>query len=163
MKNRFLKLAALKKEPLNLKLMLENLIKLVQENAGEAIVNNNVIPNEKNNEAISSTANSIFDTLKSQVDSGNTSGLMDMFTNGNSTNNNITNAVSGNVITDLMKKFGLDNSQASGIAGSLIPKVMGSFVSKTNDPNDKSFDLQDIMKNLSGSGNVLSGLTSLFK
>jgi hypothetical protein len=36
------------------------------------------------------------------------------------------------------------------IASAIIPIVMQKFVHKTNDPNDKGFDLQDIIGNLTG-------------
>ena len=41
--------------------MFDNLLKLVKENAGDAIIKNPVIPNEKNDEAIHATTTSIFD------------------------------------------------------------------------------------------------------
>ena len=50
--------------------MFDNLLKLVQENAGDAIINNSAIPNEKNNLAVNETTASIFNTLKSQANGG---------------------------------------------------------------------------------------------
>jgi uncharacterized protein YidB (DUF937 family) len=144
--------------------MLDNLINLVKEHAGDAIVNNSAIPNEHNDAAISSTAGSIFETLKSQASSGNLNGIMDLFkSNGSSA---LSSSINSNVAGDLMKKFGLDNSQAASIAGSLIPKVMESFAKKTNDPNDSSFDMEGIMKSIGGTGGIggmLGGLGNLFK
>ena len=61
-----------------------------------------------------------------------------------------------------MKKFNLDQTTATNIASSLLPKVMDSFVKKTNDPNDNSFDLQGIMKSLGGNSGMLGGLGNLF-
>jgi len=49
-----------------------------------------------------------------------------------------------------MKKFNLDQGAASNIAGKLVPGVLQNLVSKTNDPNDKSFDIQGIFNSLSG-------------
>lgn len=132
--------------------MFENLLNLVKENAGDAIVSNPAIPNEKNDEAISTTTNSIVDALKSQVTSGNLSSVMEMFNGGNAAASPVNSAVHTNVVTDLMKKFGIDNAQATNIASSLLPKVMEQFVSKTNDPNDKGFDLSGIVSSLGGSG-----------
>ena len=140
--------------------MFDNLLNLVKEHAGDAIVNNPAIPNEKNDEAIHTTTTSIVDTLKSQLTSGNMSSIMDMFKGGGSAINasSIGTAVHGNVVSDLMKKFGIDNAQASGIASSLLPKVMESFVSKTNDPNDKSFDASSIISSLGGSAGGIGGM-----
>jgi hypothetical protein len=145
--------------------MFENLLNLVKENAGDAIINNPAIPNEKNNEAINTTTNSIVETLKSQVTSGNISAITDMFKGGNVNVSGINSSVQNNVATDLMKKFGIDNAQASNIASTLLPKVMEQFVSKTNDPNDKSFDLTSIMSSLGGgdAAGILGKLSSFFK
>jgi uncharacterized protein YidB (DUF937 family) len=140
--------------------MFDNLLNLVKQNAGDAIINNNAIPNEKNDEAIHSTTTSIVDTLKSQVSGGNLNSLMDLFKGGNTSN--VTNTLNTNVLGDLMKKFNLDQTTATNIASSLLPKVMDSFVKKTNDPNDNSFDLQGIMKSLGGNSGMLGGLGNLF-
>ncbi|MCA0431370.1 MAG: hypothetical protein LCH32_12795 [Bacteroidetes bacterium] len=141
--------------------MINNLINLVKEHACDAIINNSAIPNEKNNEAISSTANSIFDTLKNQAIGGNLNNVIGMFNNSST---NLNSTISNNVVTDLMQKFNLDNTQANQIAGSLIPKVLDNLVKKTNDSNDNSFDLQDILKNIGGSNSGIGGLLgNLFK
>lgn len=144
--------------------MLDNLINLVKEHAGDAIVNNNAIPNEHNEAAIKTTADSILDTLKSQATSGNLNGIMDMF-KGGSAQQGMTGNITSAVTTNLMNKFGINNAQAQNIAGTLIPKVVESFVKKTNDPNDSSFNLQDIAKNIGGGslGNMLGGLGNMFK
>jgi len=145
--------------------MFENLLNLVKENAGDAIINNPAIPNEKNDEAINTTTNSIVETLKAQVTSGNLSSITDMFKSGNVNASGINSSVQNNVVTDLMKKFGIDNAQASNIASTLLPKVMEQFVSKTNDPNDKSFDFTNIMSSLGGGGaaGILGKLSGFFK
>jgi uncharacterized protein YidB (DUF937 family) len=145
--------------------MFENLLNLVKENAGDAIINNPAIPNEKNDEAINTTTNSIVETLKAQVTNGNLSSITDMFKSGNVNASGINSSVQNNVVTDLMKKFGIDNAQASNIASTLLPKVMEQFVSKTNDPNDKSFDVTSIMSSLSGgnAAGILGKLSGFFK
>ncbi len=114
---------------------------------------------KKNDEAINTTTNSIVETLKAQVTSGNLSSITDMFKSGNVNASGINSSVQNNVVTDLMKKFGIDNAQASNIASTLLPKVMEQFVSKTNDPNDKSFDVTSIMSSLGG-GNAAGDVTS---
>ena len=145
--------------------MLENLLQLVKENAGEAIVNNPAIPNEKNDEAISHVSNSIFDSLKNQLAGGNSSQVMELL-NGSSpaANSPVVNNISSDAISSLMAKFGLSSSAASNIVSSILPNVMRKFVSKTNDPNDNSFDLKGILGSLTGgaSGGIGSVLGKLF-
>jgi uncharacterized protein YidB (DUF937 family) len=146
--------------------MLESLIQLVKDNAGEAIINNPAVPNEQNDAAIEATAGSIFDSLKSQFAG---SGGMDMITNlfqGNEAAS--TNPVSGNVANDaisgLVKKIGLPEGAAAGIVSQLLPKVMDSLKSKTNDPNDNSFDLQGIIGSLTGgdAGGIINKVKGMF-
>ncbi len=55
--------------------MLENLINLVKEQAGDAIVNNPAIPNENNEAAIQSAGESIAGGLQNIISSG---GLKDV-------------------------------------------------------------------------------------
>ncbi len=139
--------------------MFENLLNLVKENAGEAIVNNPAIPNEHNDAAIETTGNSIMNTLKSQASSGNMDQLMSMFKGGTpDASHPVVNSVSSNVVTDLMGKFGIDQNAASGIASKIIPQVMSKFVNKTNDPNDSSFDIGGIMSSLTGGGGAAGGI-----
>jgi uncharacterized protein YidB (DUF937 family) len=140
--------------------MFDNLLNLVKEHAGDAIVNNPAIPNEKNDEAIQSTTSTIVDTLKAKLASGNLNSIMDMFKGGGSAVNasSIGSEVHANVVTDLMKKFGIDNAQASGIASKIIPTVMEKFVNKTNDPNDKSFDVSSILSSLGGNAGGIGGM-----
>jgi Bacterial protein of unknown function (DUF937) len=142
--------------------MFENLLNLVKEHAGDAIVKNNAIPNEHNDTAIQTTATSIMDSLKGQVSGGNIADLAGLF-KGNTGGASIgmMNNISGDVVKNLMSKLGIDNAAASGIASSLIPSVMNSLVKKTNDPNDSSFDLQGIIGSLGGNNSMISGVMDM--
>lgn len=144
--------------------MLENLTELVKQYAGDAIINNPAIPNEKNDEAIAGASSSIMDGLKNAVSGGNLGALTGMFSGGgeNIANSAIGQNIQAGFVENLMQKFGLDQSKAGGIAASLIPAVLEKFVNKTNDPNDKSFDLQDIISNVSGGGGLLGSLKGMF-
>jgi len=145
--------------------MFDNLLSLVKEHAGEAIINNPAIPNEKNNEAIGATTDSIVDTLKAQISGGNLNSVLDMFKGGDPNASSVGAAIQNNAAADLMKKFGIDSAQAGNLVSTLIPKVMEQFVSKTNDPSDNSFDLKNVMNSLGGdnAGGLLGNLTNLFK
>jgi hypothetical protein len=138
--------------------MLEQLINLVKEHAGDAIVNNPAIPNEKNNDAISETANGIMNSLKGQFSGGNMEAITGFFNGGNIQNNPLVGQITQAVSSQIAQKFGLDASAANNVVSSMIPKVMEQFVSKTNDPNDSSFDLNSIVQNLSGVGGASDAL-----
>ncbi len=149
--------------------MLENLLDLIKQNAGNAIIDNPAIPNQHNDAAISEAGNSIVDGLKKMISSGNTQDVVNLFNHqgGDIANNPAAQQISGGFIQNLMDKFGLDKGAASGIAGNLIPQVLQKLVHKTNDPNDKSFDIQGILGQLTngqqgGSGFDLQGLIGQF-
>jgi len=139
--------------------MLENLLDLIKEHAGDAVINNPAIPNEHNDAVIAEAGHSITGGLQNMISQGNMEGLMNLFHSGGGigTNNSTVQNISGDFTQNLMNKFGLNQTAATGIAGSLIPSVLQSLVGRTNDPNNKSFDLQGILSQLSG-GKGLEGL-----
>jgi hypothetical protein len=144
--------------------MLEELQNLIRQHAGDAIINNPAIPNEKNDEAVSDASNAIVAGLKGAVANGNVDGVVDLFKNGaNSAGSSpVTHNITAGYAQDLIHKFGINQGQASSIAGSLIPMVLSKFVHKTNDPNDKSFDLSNIITHLTGGaglGDILGKFT----
>lgn len=145
--------------------MFENLLNLVKENAGDAIINNPAIPNERNDEAISYASNSIVDGLKGALANGNINDVLSMFTGGNAAASPVAQNIQGGFIQTLVDKFGLDNGQAGGVANNLLPSILNQFASKTNDPNDSSFDLQNIIQNLTGgkSGLDIQNIVSQFQ
>jgi hypothetical protein len=133
--------------------MLDNLLNLVKEHAGSAIINNPAIPNERNDEAIETAGNSIAGGLQNMLGGGGLKDVLKLFGEqgaGDFNNNPVVQNLSGNVVQDLMRKFNLDQGAASNIAGGLVPNVLQNLVSKTNDPNDNSFDIQGIFNSLSG-------------
>jgi hypothetical protein len=133
--------------------MLENLLQLVKENAGAAIVNNPVIPNERNDEAIEFASSSIVDTLKNAASNGNFGDIMSMFNGGgNAADSPMANVMNNDLVKGLMDKFNLNQGDAGGVANGLLPNIINQFVSKTNDPNDSSFDIQGILGKLTGGG-----------
>lgn len=134
--------------------MLDNLLDLVKQHAGDAIINNPAIPNERNDEAIETASSSIFDTLKNAASGGNVSDIMSLFNGDGSTEGNpLASSMQSGLVQNLMHKFGLDQGAAGSIASNLLPSVLNKFVSKTNDPNDSSFNLQDILSKVGG-GNL---------
>ncbi|PTT01050.1 hypothetical protein DBR11_08425 [Pedobacter sp. HMWF019] len=143
--------------------MLENLKQLVTESAQDVIVNNPDVPNEQNEAAIQAASGSIFDTLKDHLASGNLSGLVDAFKGGDTGNSGLAQQATSN-FTEKLAGMGINLDSAKNIASSLIPGIMDKFVSKTNDPNDSSFDIKDVLSKISGPDGKfqLSDLTDLF-
>ena len=139
--------------------MLENLLDLIKQNAGAAIVNNPAIPNERNEAAISEAGSSIVDGLKKMISQGNTQDVVNLFNHqgGDIASTPAAQQLSGGFIQNLMDKFGLDHGTASGVASNLIPQVLQNLVHKTNDPNDNSFDIKGILSHLTGGGGQGAG------
>lgn len=136
--------------------MLDQLIKLVEQNAGKAIVNNSAIPDQHNNAAIQEVASQIFNGLQSQAKQGNLTQLVGLFQGGGSSlsNNPIVSSLIASVAGSVASKFGISPQAAQSMAASLLPTVMSQLVKKTNDPKDNSFDLTNIMKTVSGNNSL---------
>ncbi len=138
--------------------MLDQLVKLVEQNAGDAIVKNQAIPNQFNNAAIQEVAGSIFNTFKGQAAQGNLQQVASMLQGGASqsslTSNPMVKQMIASVAGNFAAKFGVSSSQAQSIVAGLLPTVMNQLVKKTNDPKDNSFDLTNIMKSVSGNNNL---------
>jgi len=138
--------------------MLDQLVKLVEQNAGDAIVKNQAIPNQFNNAAIQEVAGSIFNSMKGQMAQGNLKQVASMFQGKSSatslTNNPMVGQIISSVASTFASKFGVSQTQAQSIVSGLVPTVMNQFINKTNDPKDNSFDLGDMMKSMSGNSNL---------
>lgn len=138
--------------------MLDQLVKLVEQNADKAIVQNTTIPNQFNNAAIQEVAGGIFNAMKSQVAQGNMNQVVAMFQGGASqsslANNPMVKQMVASIAGNFASKFGVSLAQAQSIVSNLLPVVMNQFVKKTNDPKDNSFDLTDMMRNMSGNNNL---------
>ena len=147
--------------------MLENLFNLVKQQAGDTIINNPAIPNQKNDEAVQAAGSSIEDTLKNALAGGQLNDVMRLFANGQATAEQpVVQQATGSFMEKLQTQFGLNGSQASGIANNLIPNVMNQLAQKTANPADNSFDVQQIFNQLSGgktSGMNIQGMLNKLK
>ncbi|TKC07556.1 hypothetical protein [Pedobacter frigoris] len=141
--------------------MIENLKQLVKENVQDAIVNNSAVPNEQNEAAIEATSGSIIDALKAKFASGDIAGLVDAFKNGNSSA--VVNQASSG-LTEKLAGMGINLESAKNIAASVLPGIVDKFIKKTNDPNDSSFNIQDVLSKVSGDDGKfdLSDVTRMF-
>ena len=142
--------------------MLDQLIKLVKDNAGDAIVNNPAIPNQYNDEAIKETAGGIMESLKQHAGSGGVAGIMDMFSGKGS--DDMKGKITQDVTSKLAGKFGLDSGSAGNIVKMLIPVVLAQLAKKTNDPNDSSFSMDGILSSIGGgkAGDLLNSVKGMF-
>jgi hypothetical protein len=140
--------------------MIDQLMKLVQQHAGDAIVNNNAIPNQFNGAAIQSVAQQILGGLQSSAAQGDVQQVASLFNGANMSalaNNPMVSQMISKVAGEFAGKFGVSPQAAQSIAAGLIPQVLNQFVHKTNDPNDNDFNLQDMLRGFTGNSGLNVG------
>jgi hypothetical protein len=137
--------------------MLEQLTHLAQQFGKEAVVKNNAIPNEQNEAVMSEASSSILSGLQKIASEGGVEQLAGLF-KGNAaqdSSNPVVQQLTQQLSGRLGEKFGIESSAASGVAGSLVPQILGSLIGKAKDPNDSSFQVSDLVNAISsGSGNA---------
>jgi len=129
--------------------MLDKLMDLVRQNAGDGILNNNAIPNEKNDQAVEGAGNSIMATLQNALSSGKLNDVLSYFKTGG-TESPVVQEATGNYARDLQQNLGLNEPDARTAATKVIPQAMNQLATKTADPSDNGFNIQDIFNKLSG-------------
>lgn len=140
--------------------MLDQLLKLVEQNATQAIIANKAIPDQLNNAAIKEVTNQIFNGIKGQVTRGDMSQVIDLFQTSNSkTQSPVITSIIDTVSTSLAGKFQIAPDVARSVANSIVPAVMNQVIKKTNDPKDIDFDLQQMLRGMSGDSKLdISGM-----
>jgi len=139
--------------------MFEQLTQLVQQFGDDAVVKNNAIPNEHNEAVMQETSNSIFASLQKMASEGGVEQLASLL-QGNTAQNSSNSAVqqiTEQVTGNLSEKFGISGEAASGVAGNMIPQILGGLMGKANDPND-SFQISDIIGAIAGNSEQASGI-----
>jgi hypothetical protein len=137
--------------------MLDNLLNMVKGLAGDAVINNTDVPNEHNDAVVAEATNTVAGGLQNMVAGGGLQSILSLFGGGGQQqnqsgimNNPIVSMMIGHFSNKLMSKFGLGGQQANGVAASLIPNVLSNLISKTNDPNNSSFTLDNLLNSLTG-------------
>lgn len=126
--------------------MLDKIAQLVREQAQDAIVKNPQVPDDKNEEAINTTASSLMEQLTGGKSGLNLQSISGLFQGSDDVEGNqATSKITSGVADNLMKKLGIDNAAATSIANKVIPMVLSRMKSKANDPNDNDFDLSDML------------------
>jgi hypothetical protein len=131
--------------------MLKEITQLVRQYGNDAIIKNNAIPNEQNEAVIGEASNSIFSGLQQIASEGGVEQLAKLF-QGNAAqdrSNPVIQQLTQQLSGSLGKKFGIESAAASGVAGSLIPQILGSLIGKAKDPKD-SFQISDLVNAISG-------------
>jgi hypothetical protein len=134
--------------------MFEQLTQLAHQFGQNAVVENDAIPNEKNEAVINEASTSVVSGLQKMIADGNVDQLAVLFQGNNAEDSSnpavqkLTQQLSGN----LGEKLGINSSTAASVASTLIPKILSALVGKAKDPNDSSFEISDIIGAISGNG-----------
>ncbi len=132
--------------------MFETLMNLVQQQSGQAVINNPAIPNAQNNDVMQTIANSMMGGLQQQAQGGGLGNLlgMAMGQGGAVENHPVTQGVQQHVEQNLMEKLGISPQVAMSVASMVVPMVLGKLMNKAQDPNDNSIDTNGMMNQITG-------------
>ena len=139
--------------------MLEELFNLVKENAKEPVIDSSDIPNDQNDAVVAEATNTVASGLRNMVAGGGLQNIISMFTGGGQQggdskgglmSNPIVNMMIGHFAGKLMSKYNIGGTQANNVASNLIPQVISSLISKTNDSSNSSFSLEGLLNSITG-------------
>ncbi len=133
--------------------MLEELFNLVKGVASQ----NQTLPSAQKDDIAAEATNTVASGMRNMVAGGGLESLVSMFSkggeqkSGNSLlSNPIVSMMVGHFTEKLMSKFNLNSGEASNVASTMIPDVIGNLVNKTNDPNNSSFSLESLLNSITG-------------
>jgi hypothetical protein len=136
--------------------MLEELFNLVKGSAKDTVVNNPDVPAAHNNEVIAEATNTVASGLRNMVAGGGLQNILSLFGNKEGSNsksllsNPIVNMMIGHFASKLMSKFNLGGNQANSVASSLIPDTISKLINNTNDPNNSTFSIDNLLHSITG-------------
>jgi len=145
--------------------MLDKLFNLVREMGAEPVVNNPAVPNEQNDAVLASATESVTEALKSSLASGGLQQVLSLFgqqqSGGNLGQLPLVQMMLSSFTSKLTGQFGLNGNQATQVASSLIPSVLSQLVGRTVDPANNGFDLNSLVRTVTGSSAQLPDLNGL--
>ena len=138
--------------------MYQELMKIIQNASQDVIASNPEIPAGQEDAVMAEAGNSVVSTLQNMMANGQANQVLNFFgSKGNNLQGNpVTNAISGTFINNISRRLGINPQIAGAIAAVAIPLILKRFLSKTNNPQDNSLDIQDIFNTISG--NKTSGI-----
>jgi len=156
--------------------MLDQLFNLVKEYAKEPVIENQAIPNEKNNDIVAEATSTVTNGLQNVMAGGGLQNIIQMFQGkgGGSggglaglMKNPMVAMMIGHFTSKLVGKYSMSPQQAGQVANQLIPQTLDGLIQRTNDPSNSQFDLSSLLNSISGGGRSeggidLSGLVSRF-
>jgi hypothetical protein len=137
--------------------MFNQLLQLVEQHAGDVIVNNPAIPNQQNSAAIQNVTQQIFNQLQNHATPGNLPQIISLFQSGGGgalSNHPIVSSMITSVAGNFTSQYGIPQANAQNMAATLVPNIMNQLISKTNNPMDNSFNITSVMQSVSGNSSL---------
>ena len=126
-------------------MLFENLLDLVKFNAGESVINNPAIPNDKNDAVCFEITNSLIRQLQLLTAEKGINASADLlYGKLNVLHNPFIENITKNVTVDLIRAFGFDKEVAQSVTVRLIPNLLSKLSVRIQDPHDHHFDMQQI-------------------
>jgi hypothetical protein len=130
--------------------MVDKLLDLVKEHAGNAVVNNPAVPNAKNGLAIQSIADGILSGLQQQAGGKGFGNIVGMLASAGNVKPTVVGGVQQSVVSALTQKTGLGSGISQSIAAQIVPSILNSLSHKSADASNSSFDIGGILSSLTG-------------
>lgn len=131
--------------------MVNDLLKLVQQVAGDSIEKDKNIPKDQTKNAIQSITDGVFGGLKQEALGGGLGNIINMFSSkGNNISDSITKTVQASVVNSLMDKIGIKNTAAKSIANQLVPQILALLSKFGGDSKNKDFNAGELLAQLTG-------------
>lgn len=142
--------------------MLENLFSLIKTEAADRLSNDPMVPAQHQEGMLNEASSSIIDVLKDQLADGKLKEVLEVFQHSDISNNAIVSRMLTKFTSRLQNNYAIAGPEAKNIATSLIHPVMEKLVKKTNDPEDNSFNLPDMISQFGGNQVNLGGIINKF-
>lgn len=132
--------------------MLTQLQNLVEQSAQRQVVENQSIPNQLNGAVIREVSTQIFNGMKEEVVKGRIQEIVTMFHSPEKKigSHPLVTSIVSSASSSLTEKFGISAQDSQKVASSLVPEVVNQVVKRSKDPRDIDFDLQQMIRGMSG-------------
>lgn len=138
--------------------MFEKLFLLVKNNAGKAVVENPLIPEQYREAVINEASSSIIEVLKGQMEMGKLKDLVKYFQYPDIYKNPMVTSVVNKFANKLNKFYGIEPAAALSISNSLMPPVMLELIKQSKSEQNKEFALSSFLSKINGNRADLSAL-----
>src|SRR6478752_6782988 len=121
--------------------MLDQILNSEHNQLFDIVKNFSGVSNDQNEAATTVVKDTIVSSLTQQAQSGDLSGIMEMFS-GNQTdlNSPAASGLSSNIVQNLVSKLGISQGNAASLVQQILPVVMNMFNNKANTAQSSGLD-----------------------